>query len=251
VPATPTPITTQSPKIHPSATIHESASIDPSAIIGEGATIEADVIVGPSCTIGAGTRLRTRAIIVENVTMGEANDIHPYAVIGGDPQDRAFDENVRGIVIIGSRNIFREHVTISRSTGEGRPTSLGDDNFMMAQSHVAHNAQIGDRVTMANSTSLAGHSTLGDGCVLSGFVGLHQFTMVGEMVMFRAHAAASMHVPPYVIVSAHNLISGLNKVGIERNKEFTDEDRDQIKRVYRTVYRERGGRHERHFQCPG
>jgi len=86
VPATPTPITTQSPKIHPSATIHESASIDPSAIIGEGATIEADVIVGPSCTIGAGTRLRTRAIIVENVTMGEANDIHPYAVIGGDPQ---------------------------------------------------------------------------------------------------------------------------------------------------------------------
>ena len=228
--------------IHPTAQVHETATIHPSAEIGEGAIIEQGVIVGPGCAVGARTHIRMRAMIVENVTMGEENDIHPYAVIGGDPQDRAFDGSVRGTVEIGSRNVLREYVTINRSTGTGRATSLGDDNFMMTQAHIAHNAKLGSRTTMANGASLAGHSTVGDGCVLSAFVGIHQFTVVSDMIMFRAHSGASMHVPPYVVVVGHNIISGLNRVGLERNPAFTDEDRTQIKQLYRTLYRERGGR---------
>lgn len=228
--------------IHPDAQVHETATVHPTAEIGAGAVIEQGVIVGPNCSIGARTRLRPRVIVVENVTMGEDNDIHPYAVIGGDPQDRAFDGSVRGTVVMGSGNILREYVTINRSTGHGRPTTLGDNNFMMCGAHIAHNAKLGNRVTMANSASLAGHSTVGDGCVLSAFVGIHQFTITGEMIMFRTHSGVSMHCPPYVVVAEHNLISGLNRVGLERNPMFTDEDRDQIKKLYRAIYRERGGR---------
>ena len=221
--------------------IHDSAHIDPSATIGEGVVIERGAYVGPNCVIGNGTRLRISSIVAENVTLGADNDVHSFAVLGGDPQDRAFDGAIRGEVVIGDRNIFREGVTINRSTGTGRPTKIGDDNFLMTNAHLGHNAQIGNRVTMTNSSSLAGHATVGDGCVLSTGVGIHQFTRVGEMVMFRGHASVGMHVPPYVMVGAVNAISGLNKVGLDRNKAFTDEDRAQIKRVYRMVYRERGG----------
>ncbi len=227
--------------IHPSAQVHETATIDPSAEIAEGAIIDQGATVGPECCIGARTRIRARAMIVERVTMGEDNDIHPYAVVGGDPQDRAFDGSVRGSIVMGSRNVLREFVTINRSTGTGRPTSMGDDNFLMTQAHIAHNAKLGSRTTLANGASLAGHSTVGDGCVLSAFVGIHQFTVVSDMIMFRAHSGASMHVPPYLVVVGHNIISGLNRVGLDRHPTFTDEDRKQIKKLYRVIYRERGG----------
>lgn len=228
--------------IHPTADVDATAFVDPSSEIGEGVTIERNAVVGPNCVIGPRSRLRAGCQIVENVTMGTGNDVHPYAVIGGDPQDRGFDGTIRGVVEIGDRNVIREHVTINRSTGDGRATKLGSDNYMMTQTHIGHNAQVGSRVTMTNASSLAGHATVGDGCVLSSYVGIHQFTRVGELVMFRGNAGTSMHVPPYVLVSDINVIAGLNKVGLERNRDFTDEDRAQIKRAYRAVYRERSGR---------
>jgi UDP-N-acetylglucosamine acyltransferase len=235
-------VTLVSELIHPTAVIDPSARIDSSAVIGAGAVIEADVIIGPNVVIGARTRLRTRCIIVENTTMGEDNEVHPYAVLGGDPQDRAMDPNKRNAVIIGDRNIFREGCTVHRGTGDGPPTRIGSGCMLMVQSHVGHNAQVGDRVVMANAASLAGHARVGNGVVMSAYCGVHQFCNVGEGVMFRGGAGTSMHVPPWVVVAETNGIAGLNRVGLRRNPAMSPKDREEIKSLYRAIYRERHGK---------
>lgn len=227
--------------IDPSAEIHPTACIDTTAVIGPGVVIEQGVIVGPECEIGARTRLRSRSIIVERTALGAENDVHPYAVLGGDPQDRAFKPEARGRLFIGDRNIIREHVTISRGTGEEVPTRLGSGCMLMASSHVGHNAQVGDGVILANGCTLAGHVRLGPGCVLSGGTAVHQFTHVGEGVMFRGGAMVSQHVPPFVIVGDHNRLSGLNRVGLRRNPAMKPEDRVEATIVYRALFRDRGG----------
>lgn len=231
--------TSTAERIHPTAQIHDSARIDPSATIGPEVTIEPDVIVGPHCSIGAGTILRARAIIVSHTTMGAQNDVHPYAVLGGDPQDRAYSPDKPGALVIGDRNIFREGVTISRSTGDGPVTTIGDDCFFMSQSHAAHNCRVANRVTLANGACLAGYSEVADGCVFSGFTGTHQFTRVGELVMFRAGARVGMHVPPFVVVADGNLIGGLNVIGLRR-AGFNAQEREDLKAVYRALLRDRG-----------
>lgn len=225
--------------IDPSAAIHPSARIDPSARIGAGAIIEADAIVGPHCVVGAGTRLRTRSVLVEHVTLGENNDIHPYAVIGGDPQDKSFDESKRGEAIIGDRNIIREHATVNRGNWNGGPTRMGSGCYLMVAAHMGHNSSIGDNVVMANGAALAGHSRVGSAVVMSGFTMVHQFVNVGDGVMFRGGSAVGMHVPPFVVVAGENYVAGLNRVGLARNPAITREDREQIKRVFRAIFRER------------
>lgn len=227
------------PGVDPTATIHPSAQIDPTATIGPGVLIEREVIVGPESVIGAGTRLRARVIIVERTTIGQNNDIHPYAVLGGDPQDRAFNKDERGLLIVGDNNIIREHVTLNRSTGNEVPTRLGSGCMLMSASHMGHNCQVGDRVVMANACILAGHSRIGDGCVLSGSTAVHQFTHVGQGVMFRGGAMVSQHVPPFVVVGDHNRLSGLNRVGLRRNPAMKPEDRTQATAVYRALFRDR------------
>lgn len=224
------------------ADIHPTARIDPTARIGPNARIEADVIVGPHCVVGAGTRLRTRCILVEHVSLGEHNDVHPYAVIGGDPQDRTFDEARRGEAIIGDRNIIREHVTIHRGNWNGPPTRIGSRCYLMTLSHLGHNAAIGDNVTMANGAALAGHARVGSNVVMSAYTLIHQFTMVGDGVMFRGGAAVGMHVPPYVMVAGENTAAGLNVVGLRRNPSVSQKDRDELKEVYRHLLRTRGAR---------
>lgn len=222
--------------------IDPSARIDPSASIGDGAIIEAGVIIGPDVTIGPETRIRTRAIIVESTTIGARCDIHPYAIIGGDPQDLAYDPaKNRGTLTIGDDNVIREFVTIGRSTGDGRPTKIGNRCFLMSQSHVGHNAQLADNVILANGASVAGHATIGARTVLSAYCLIHQFCEIGEMVMFRGGMSTTMHVPPYVILGMGNCVGGLNVVGLRR-AGFTPEQREQIKQAYRAVYRTRGGK---------
>lgn len=230
---------TRSNLIDPGAVIHESATVHPSSKIGPGAVIEADVVVGPHCVVGAGTRLRTRSMLVEHVTLGEHNDVHPYAVLGGDPQDRSFKEDQRGEVIIGDRNIIREHCTINRGNWNGPPTRVGSGCYLMTLAHLAHNSSIGDNVVMANGAVLAGHARVGNGVVMSAYIMVHQFVIVGDGVMFRGGSGVGMHVPPFVVVAGENFVAGLNRVGLARNPEITRQDRDEIKRVYRAIYRER------------
>lgn len=235
-------MTIVSDQVHPTAVIDSSARIDPSAVIGEGVVIEADVIIGPNVVIGPRTRLRTRCIIVENTTMGIENDVHPYAVLGGDPQDRAMDPNKRNAVVIGDKNIFREGSTVHRGTGDGPPTRIGSGCMLMVQAHIGHNAQLGDRVVMANAACLAGHARVGNGVVMSAYCAVHQFCNVGEGVMFRGGASTSMHVPPWVVIAETNGIVGLNRVGLRRNPAMSPKDREEIKSLYRSIYRERHGK---------
>jgi len=230
-------------QVDPTASVHPSARVDERARIGPGAVVEAEAVVGPHCIVGAGTRLRTRSILVERVTLGERNDVHPYAVLGGDPQDRSFKPEHPGEVIVGDRNVIREGVTVNRANWNGGPTRIGDDCYLMCQSHLGHNARIGNRVMLANCACLAGHSVVGDGCVLSSFVGIHQFCEVGEGVMIQGRGATSMHVPPFVMLSSiENNIAGLNSIGLRRNPSITAQDRSDIKRVYTAFFRTRGAR---------
>lgn len=230
-------------QVDPSASVHPSATVHESARVGPGAVIEADAVVGPHCVVGAGTRLRTRSILVERVTLGERNEVHPYAVLGGDPQDRSFKPEHPGEVIVGDRNIIREGVTVNRANWNGGPTRMGNDNYLMCQTHMGHNSRIGDRVMLANCACLAGHAVVGDNCVISAVGGIHQFCEVGEGVMIQGRGAASMHVPPFVMMSSiENNIAGLNSIGLRRNPALSAQDRSDIKRVFAAFYRTRGAR---------
>ncbi len=223
-------------QVHPTAEAHASATLE------EGVQVGAGAIIGPECVIGAGTRIREHAVIVERTRMGEGNDVHPGAVLGGDPQDRSFDARAtgedRGLLLIGSGNVFREGSTFSRGAGEAGPTRIGDGGYFMTCAHAGHNCVIGDQMTMANGAALAGHVRVGDGCFLSAHVSVHQFCDVGEMVMFQASSAVSMHAPPYVVLSGPNGVVGLNKVGLRRSGRFTPEELSELKEAFRLFYAE-------------
>lgn len=234
-----TELTTE-PGISPGATVHPSAHVDPSASVAAGAVLETGAFVGPDCAVGPGTRLRAHAMLVERTVVGAENDVHPYAVLGGDPQDLAFTPDQDSRLIVGDRNVIREHATFNRGTGNGPPTTVGSDGYFMAASHVGHNARVGDGVIFANAVTIAGHGRVGDRCVLSGHASVHQFTEVGPGVMLRGLTGVGMHVPPYVVVGAHNTVTGLNVVGLRRSGLEPGEIQD-VKRVYRHYYRDRGG----------
>jgi len=225
------PFVSATPNVHPSAIVDETAAIDPSAVV------EAGAVVGPRCRIGPRCRLRTRAILVQDTALGAGNDIHPGAVLGGDPQDHAFDPaEDPGTLEIGAGNVFREGVTISRGAGPAGPTRIGDHGLFMACAHVGHNSRIEDHVTLTNFAGLAGHVRIGHHSVLSAYATVHQFCEVGEYVMMQGHAAASMHVPPYVILSRElNTTRGVNRVGLARSGAFSREAVSELRELYRRV----------------
>jgi UDP-N-acetylglucosamine acyltransferase len=219
--------------------VHPGAEVHPTAVLGDGVIVERDAVVGPGCVIGDGTRIRKRAIVEQGVTMGAGNDVHPYAVIGGDPQDLKFDFDADpGSLIIGDGNIFREGVTISRGAGEGGPTRIGSNCYFMTVSHVGHNSHVGDRVILGNSSSLAGHSQVGDACNFSAFCAVHQFVRVGRLVMFQAGAKVTMHTPPFVITAGFNGVAALNRVGLRR-AGMSRESIASVKQAYQRFYRRR------------
>ncbi|MFG0273893.1 MAG: acyl-[acyl-carrier-protein]--UDP-N-acetylglucosamine O-acyltransferase, partial [Phycisphaerales bacterium] len=141
-----------------SANVRASAHIDASAQLGNGVVVEPDAYIGPNCVIGAGSRIMARAMVLRDTVMGADNVVHPYAVLGGDPQDVKYDEAAdAGRLEIGDGNQFREHVTVSRGAGAEGATRIGAQCFFMAGAHVGHNAKIGDRVILTNQAAVAGH----------------------------------------------------------------------------------------------
>ena len=224
------------------ASIDPTAQVDESATIGAGVRIGAYVVVGPGCVIGAGCELQHHATIVAHTTMGEGNSVHPFAVLGSDPQDKSYRPDEPGELVIGDRNTFREFVTIGRGNWNGPPTRIGSDCYLMNHAHVGHNAQVGDGVVMVNGATLAGHSSLGPGCVMSAFTTVHQFARVGRGVMFQAYAGVGMNVPPFVLLANTNITVGLNRVGLQRNPDISEDDQQELKRVYRAMYRDRVAR---------
>jgi len=220
------------PKIHPTAIVDPSAELDGTVEIGPYAVVEGDV------KIGAGTVLQAHVVIHSHTEVGCNNQIHPFVVLGGGPQDYGHKPGTVSYVKIGDNNVLREGVTINRATGEGNVTVIGNNTMWMATSHAGHNAVVADNVVCANGVALAGYSEIGARAILSGGVMIHQFTWIGDMVMTQGMAGASCHVPPYCLLAEGiNVLIGLNSVGLRRSEHISREDHKQIKEAFNLTYR--------------
>lgn len=218
-------------KIHETAVVDVSAELGDGVFVGPHAVVEADVVIGEGCELMAG------AVVRRYTTLGRGNVVHPFCVLGGEPQDHKFDPNETTYLRIGSDNVFREHVTVSRATTPGGATVIGDGCFFMTQSHVGHDSIIGSRVVLTNNAALAGHCQIADGVILSASVMVHQFCRLGELVMAQGLSGVSQHVPPFVMLRGINRVGGLNSVGLRRSDYISEDDHRQIKEAYRLLYR--------------
>ncbi|MBN1258122.1 MAG: acyl-ACP--UDP-N-acetylglucosamine O-acyltransferase [Planctomycetes bacterium] len=220
-----------------SADIHPTAIIEPGAVIGEGVKIGPYAFIGSNVTLGNNCRIHHRATITGKTTMGQENEVHPGAVIGGTPQDLKFAGEAAEL-IIGDRNNFRENVTVNIGTaGGGNQTIIGNDCLFMAYVHIAHDCILKDRVVVANSAQIAGHVHIGEGAIISGLVGIHHFATVGRLSFIGGASGVTRDVPPFLLFDGDPARPrSVNVVGLKRNG-ITPEAIAALKKAYRTLYR--------------
>lgn len=195
--------------IHPTAVVGPDADIHPTASIGPYVVIEGPV------RVGAGTRIAAHAVLRGHTELGERNVVDSGAVLGGDPQDLAYAGGTT-FLRIGNDNVFREHVTIHRGTVDGSATVVGDGNYFMQSSHVAHNCRIGNRTIVASGALLAGHVDLADRAFVSGNCVVHQHVRIGRFALLRGLARTSRDVPPFCLIDGTHTVRGVNVVGLRR-----------------------------------
>ena len=208
--------------IHPGAKLHDSVRVDPYSIIDE------------HVTVGAGCELGPHVHLTGHTTIGAENRFHTGCVIGDAPQDlKHTGEPTR--LIVGDRNLFREHVTVHRSNMPDEDTRIGSENFFMANSHVGHNTVVGNKVVLANGALVGGHAMIGDGAFLSGNAVVHQFCRVGAFAMMQGCAGGSRDLPPVTIVRGINGMCGLICVCLKR-AGFSTEERQELKKAYHALF---------------
>jgi UDP-N-acetylglucosamine acyltransferase len=217
--------------------IHPTAIIADSAVIANDAEIGPFTVVGENVEIGSGTRIDSHVVINGPTRIGENNHIYQFASIGDDPQDKKY-RNEETRLEIGDRNTIREYCTISRGTVDDEGvTVLGDDNWIMAYVHIAHDCRIGNKTIMANNTTLAGHVHVGDWAIFAGFAGAHQFCHIGAHSFLGMYSGVNQDVPAYVMVfGLPGAPAGINSEGLKR-RDFSKEQIRNIKNAYRIVYR--------------
>lgn len=216
---------------------HETALVSPEAQIAEDVVIGPFCIVGPKVKIGRGTQLRSHVVVEGRTTIGEDNLVYQGTSIGCAPQDKKYaGEDTR--LVIGDRNTFREHCTVSIGTTQDQGiTRVGSDNLFMANVHIAHDCVVGDHVIIANNVALAGHVTLEDHTIVGGQTGIHQFVRVGQYAMVGGASAVLQDVPPFVMAHLNpGKPAGLNVVGLRR-AGFTDEQVRALRQAYSLYYR--------------
>lgn len=221
----------------PMTRIHPTAVIDPKASLDSSVEVGAYSVIGPDVVIGAGSKVGPHAVIEGHTSIGRDNVIFQFGSIGAVPQDKKYaGEPTR--LEIGDRNTIREFVTLNLGTvQDGGVTRIGDDNWVMAYVHVAHDCQIGSNTTIANNATLAGHVHIGDWVLLGGFTTVHQFCRIGAHAMTAFTAAVSQDVPPFVTAAGNRAEpAGINSEGLRR-RGFSGEQIMAIKRAYRTIYR--------------
>lgn len=219
-----------------STRIHPTAIVDPKAELGEDVEIGPNAIIEAGVTIGARSKIGPMVHIQGTTVMGEDNQIFTGATIGFPPQFLGFS-GAPTRLIIGSRNVFREYVSIHRGLNDESETTIGDDNFLMGSSHVAHDCHLGNRVIMANGALLAGHVSVGDRTFISGNAVVHQFVRIGRLVMVSGLARVGMDVPPFTILEGHHArLRGLNTVGLRR-AEIGAKTRMELKRLLFEIYK--------------
>jgi len=224
--------------IHPTAIVDAAAELDPSVQVGPYAIIGPDVQIGPGSTVAA------HAVIQGPARIGAGNRFHSFCAIGGDPQDKKYAGEKTSLEI-GDNNTFREYVTVNRGTAQDvGVTRLGNDNWIMAYVHIAHDCQVGSQVVLANTVNLAGHVIVGDWVVLGGYTGVHQFCKIGDHVMTGVSTVVLQDIPTYVTVSGNSAAAhGINSEGLKR-RGFAAEEIAIIRRAYRTLYRSNLGLEE-------
>lgn len=223
------------------STIHPTSIIDPSSAIADGVIIGPYCLIGPNVSIGSGTELLNHVTVQCNTTIGEENKIYPYSVIGGDPQDKKYADEITTLEV-GDRNEIREHVTIHRGTENGGGiTVVGDDNLLMVGSHVAHDCLLGNHLIMANQVMLAGHITIEDCATIGGGAGINQFSRVGHCSYIGGLARITKDVPPYMIVEGTPAeVRAVNVVAMSR-QGYSEDQIEAVKEVHRRLFRENGG----------
>ncbi|HEX7062528.1 MAG TPA: acyl-ACP--UDP-N-acetylglucosamine O-acyltransferase [Woeseiaceae bacterium] len=218
--------------------------VHPTAIVADSAELAGDVEIGPytiigdDVTIGSGTRVAGHVVIKGPTAIGRNNRIYQFASIGDDPQDKKYaGEPTR--LTIGDGNTIREYCTISRGTvQDAGETVIGDDNWIMAYVHIAHDCRIGSHTVFANNATLGGHVHIGDWVILAGFSGAHQFCRVGAHSFLGMYAGVNQDVPAYVMITGQPAEPrGINSEGLKR-RGFTAEQIRNIKNAYRIVYRQ-------------
>lgn len=197
--------------------------------------IHPTAIVEPGAQLGADCEIMAYAVITKHVVLGDRVVVHPFAVVGGDPQYLKFDSTLATGVRIGAGTVIREHVTVNRSIHAGNATVIGAGCFLMAASHIAHDCQLGDNVVLANGALLAGHVAVGDHTFFGGGAAVHQFCRIGESVMVAGHASITRDVPPYTMVAERDEVIGFNAVGLKR-RGFSRVAIAELKAAYHDVY---------------
>jgi len=219
--------------IHPTAVVDAKAELHSSVSVGPYAVIGAEV------RIGADSKVEAHAVINGPTTIGERNLIGSFSVVGGAPQDLSYKGEPTEL-IIGSDNQIREFASIHRGTPGGhRKTVIGNNNLLMAYTHVAHDCVIGNHVIMANVATLAGHVVVGDRASIGGLVAVHQYCRIGTFSYIGGVSGISLDVPPYVIIAGtrnRTRISGINKVGLKRNG-FSRETIKNLDEAFRIIFR--------------
>jgi UDP-N-acetylglucosamine acyltransferase len=217
--------------------IHATAIVDPGARIGANVAIGPFSIIGPDVEIGDNTEIGSHVVIKGHTRIGRENRIFQFCSLGEIPQDKKYaGEPTR--LEIGDRNTIREFCTFNLGTVQGGGlTSIGDDNWLMAYAHIAHDCHVGNKTIFANGASLAGHVTVDDWVIFGGFTGVHQFCRIGAHVITAASSLVLQDVPPYLMVAGNTAQPyGIHVEGLKR-RGFTSEAISELKRAYRTLYK--------------
>lgn len=219
------------------ARIHPTALVAPGAQLADDVEIGPYAIVGENVTIGAGTIVGPHVVIEGVTTIGERNRFHSGCAIGCDPQDKKYRAEPTRLVI-GNGNTFFQHVTIATGTTQDQGiTRVGDDNWVMAYAHIAHDCVVGSHIILANGATLAGHVEVGDHVILGGLSAVHQFCVIGAHAMAGGGAMINQDVPPFVMCEGNRAVArGLNTEGMKR-RGFSAEQISAVKQVYKTLYK--------------
>lgn len=219
------------------AKIHSTAIVDPSAEIDSSVEIGAFSVIGPNVKIDAGTRIASHVVINGPTTIGKNNQIFQYSSLGEAPQDKKY-KGEPTLLEIGDNNTIREFCTFNRGTVQDKGTTkIGNDNWIMAYVHIAHDCDIGNNTIFANNSSLAGHVDVHDYAILGGFTLIHQFCKIGSHVITAVGSVVFKDIPPYVTAAGYDAKPhGINAEGLKR-RGFSADSILQIKRAYKTLYR--------------
>ncbi len=220
--------------IHPTAIVHPDADLHPTVEVGPYSVIGAQVKIGANTWIGA------HVVIEGPIEIGTHNRIFPGAMIGLEPQDRKY-KGEQSWVKIGDRNYIREYVTINRATGDGEVTQIGDQNLLLAYTHIAHNCVLENQITISNAATLAGHVHVESQATISGVLGIHQFVRIGRLAMIGGMSRIDRDVPPFMLVEGNPArVRSLNLVGLKRSGLAAQESGQVVRtlrRAFRLLYR--------------